>query len=148
MVLPPHLINNFYNKLGFYSCTVSTFEQYTLAAFISNGYFEKHINRMRNYYRKKRDFIMSCINKSSLEGISKISEESSGLHFLLHIDTNMTDEEVVASARKNGINAVCLSHYFHSIPCTCAHTIVINYSGIEDDRIEEAVSRLANSIKK
>ena len=47
MVLPEHLANEFYRRLSFYSCTVSTFEQYTLARFISEGYFEKHINRMR-----------------------------------------------------------------------------------------------------
>ena len=51
MVLPEKLLKMFYAKLGFYSCTVSNFEQYTLARFISGGYFEKHINRMRNYYR-------------------------------------------------------------------------------------------------
>lgn len=40
MVLPEHLANEFYRRLSFYSCTVSTFEQYTLARFISEGYFE------------------------------------------------------------------------------------------------------------
>ena len=57
MVLPIHLVNKFYSKLFFYSCTVSNFEQYILAHFISEGYFEKHINRMRNYYHNKRDYI-------------------------------------------------------------------------------------------
>ena len=55
MVLPKNLLETFYSKLGFYSCTVSNFEQYTLARFIKEGYFEKHINRMRNFYRNKRD---------------------------------------------------------------------------------------------
>ena len=49
MVLPPHLASLFYAKLGFYSCTVSNFEQFTLAKFIEGGYFERHINRMRTY---------------------------------------------------------------------------------------------------
>ena len=35
MVLPHHLLERFYRQLGFYSCTVSNFEQYTLAHFIS-----------------------------------------------------------------------------------------------------------------
>ena len=35
MVLPEKLLGEFYAKLGFYSCTVSNFEQYTLARFIS-----------------------------------------------------------------------------------------------------------------
>ena len=51
MVLPKHLVPVFQEKLGFYSCTVPTFEQFVLAALISGGDFERHINRVR---RKKR----------------------------------------------------------------------------------------------
>ena len=49
MVLPASLTELFYKKLSFYSCTVSNFEQYTLARFMESGSFEKHINRLRNY---------------------------------------------------------------------------------------------------
>ena len=52
MILPVHLANQFYRQLSFYSCTVSNFEQYTLAAFINQGYFEKHINRMRSFLQQ------------------------------------------------------------------------------------------------
>ena len=51
MVLPKHLVKMFDEKLGFYSCTVSTFMQYVLTELINNGDFERHINRVR---RKKR----------------------------------------------------------------------------------------------
>ena len=40
MVLPDHLIYEFYKKLGFYNFTVSTFGLYALAEFITEGYFE------------------------------------------------------------------------------------------------------------
>ena len=48
----------FIRSLSFYSCTVSNFEQYTLARFMESGSFEKHINRLRNYYQNKRDAIL------------------------------------------------------------------------------------------
>ncbi len=51
MVLPEALVPRFEEKLGFYSCTVPTFEQFVLAELISSGDFERHINRVR---RKKR----------------------------------------------------------------------------------------------
>lgn len=51
MVLPKTLVNRFNDKLGFYSCTVPTFEQLVLAELINNGDFERHINRVR---RRKR----------------------------------------------------------------------------------------------
>ena len=52
MVLPERLTEQFDSKLGFYSCTVPTFEQYVLAELINNGDFERHINRVRRNKRK------------------------------------------------------------------------------------------------
>lgn len=51
MVLPPHLAMQFEKKLGFYSCTVPTFEQYTLTELLNSGEFERHINRVRRHKR-------------------------------------------------------------------------------------------------
>ena len=51
MVLPKKLVNVFNEKVGFYSCSVPTFEQLVIAEFIKSGNFERHINRVR---RKKR----------------------------------------------------------------------------------------------
>lgn len=53
MVLPKHLVKEFDMKLGFYSCTVSTFMQYVLTELINNGDFERHINRVRRNKRKE-----------------------------------------------------------------------------------------------
>ncbi len=46
MVLPQRLMEQYEQKLGFYSCTVPAFEQYVLAEFIARGYFERHLNRV------------------------------------------------------------------------------------------------------
>lgn len=52
MVLPKHLVPEFQERLGFYSCTVPTFEQFVLATILSNGDFERHINRVRRQKRQ------------------------------------------------------------------------------------------------
>jgi len=54
MVLPTTLLDEFEKKLGFYSCTVPVFEQYVLAQLLSNGDFERHINRVRRARRKAK----------------------------------------------------------------------------------------------
>ena len=53
MVLPQKLVNDFDKRLGFYSCTVPTFEQYVIARLITNGDFERHINKVRRNKRKE-----------------------------------------------------------------------------------------------
>lgn len=54
LVLPEKLLNDFEEKLGFYSCTVPVFEQYVLAELINSGDFERHINRVRRERRKRK----------------------------------------------------------------------------------------------
>ena len=53
MVLPKKLASLFKEKLGFYSCTVPTYEQYVIASLIDSGDFERHINRVRRYKRRE-----------------------------------------------------------------------------------------------
>ena len=53
MVLPEQMVEEFHEKLGFYSCSVPVFEQYVLAELINSGDFERHINRVRRARRKK-----------------------------------------------------------------------------------------------
>lgn len=52
MVLPKRLVKPFNDRLGFYSCTVPTFEQFVLTELINNGDFERHINRERRNKRR------------------------------------------------------------------------------------------------
>lgn len=142
MVLPKALMERYKNELNFYSCTVSTFEQYTLASFIRQGYFEKHINRMRSYYRTQRDSVMTAIKSHPFYSKVNIKEEDSGLHFLMSVDTDLSDEELVSRARDNGVNLSCLSHYYHKGDTAPQHTLIINYSGLPKDGIGEAVNKL------
>ncbi len=141
MVLPKSLMRLYREKLSFYSCTVPNFEQYTLAKFIERGFFEKHINRMRNYYRTQRDTVMSCIKAHPRFSTVTIREENSGLHFLMSVRTKLSDEQLKARAREKGINISCLSDYFTE-KTSDSHTVVINYSGLPTEKISEAVSRL------
>ena len=53
MVLPLALLPLFEERVGFYSCTVPTFEQYVLAELLEGGDFERHINRQRRKMRRE-----------------------------------------------------------------------------------------------
>ena len=53
MVLPRRLIDVFAARLGGYSCTVPTFEQFVLTELLNSGDFERHINRVRRQKRRE-----------------------------------------------------------------------------------------------
>lgn len=142
MVLPPSLTEQFARQLSFYSCTVPSFEQYTLAEFISQGYFEQHINRMRNYYRGLRDGLIQAIRSSSLREKVRILEEDAGLHFLLEIHTEIQDSLLRQRAKEEGVRLSWLREYYHELSGQGKTTAVINYSGIAREDIPQVVEAL------
>lgn len=144
MVLSDSLMEKFRREMSIYSNTVSTFEQYTLAEFLRGGYFETHINRMRKYYRTLRDSLLTAIAKSSLRKHVTISEENSGLHFLMHLNTDEADSAISERAQKFGIKLTFLSEYYHEPSTECEHTLVINYSGLKTENVEETVTDMEN----
>ena len=149
MVLPPKLANRFLERLSFYSCTVSNFEQYALMRFINEGCFEKHINRMRNFYHKQRDSLLDAIKNSPLASYVTIMEEDSGLHFLLKVNTELSDEELMQRALQKGVKLNSLSAYYHDSPDDfAAHTFIINYSYLNTTGVEDAIKVLYDVIKK
>ncbi len=147
MLLPAHLASLFYDKLGFYSCTVSNFEQFTLAKFIEDGYFERHINRMRTYYRAKRDALLAYIANSDIAPALTVEGENSGLHFLLHLATNASDEEIKKAAAAQGIYIKFLSDYYHDKTNSSSHTMLMNYTGLSDDKLYPVLEVLFDVLK-
>jgi GntR family transcriptional regulator/MocR family aminotransferase len=87
MVLPLKLMERYVDTMNFYSCTVSSFEQYALAEFMNKGYFERHIQRMKKYYKAKRDSMLKVFEKSKLSNFAIIDEKDAGNHFLMRINT-------------------------------------------------------------
>ena len=143
MVLPEKLMKEFIRKLGFYSCTVPSFEQHTLARFIGEGYFEKHINRMRKFYKTRRNRVLSAIGASSVAGNLTIREENAGLHFLVKVDTALSDENLLTLCQKMGIRVRALSGYYHGkVPTWAEKSLVVNYSGLSDEDVEKLESIL------
>ena len=152
MVLPEDLAKRFYSELAFYSCTVSNFEQYTLAQFMENGSFEKHINRLRNYYQNKRDAILKELKSGSIGKYITIQEEEAGVHFLMHIQSDCTEAEIVEKAKAGGVKLDPLSRYY--IKNTEKHeqngqenpyenTYVMNYSSVNMENIKKVVQVLS-----
>ena len=142
MVLPERLARAFDEKLGFYSCTVPTIEQFTLERFISGGFFEKHINRTRKNYHVKRDLILRAIGRFDAQKRFQILEEDSGLHFLLKLSETEPLGAFLARMERERIRILPLSAYYENPPPDSERVFVVNYAGIPEENIEEAVRKL------
>jgi GntR family transcriptional regulator/MocR family aminotransferase len=141
MVLPGDLMEKFRRELGFYGCTVPSFEQYTLARFLSRGYFEKHINRMRKFYRSRRNRVIRMLQTCPFARKLTILEQDAGLHFLLKVDTELSDRELTEKLLEAGIRIHSLGHYYHS-ENRDSHMLVVNYAHLDEEALEKALNTL------
>lgn len=103
-------------RANFYSNSASSCEQYALARFIENGSFERHLSRLKKYYRQEGERLLRIIKQSSLIPSSRITGGSCGTHLLVYLDTSLTDVEIRWAARSKGINLACLSEFCTEIP--------------------------------
>ena len=146
MVLPMPLMEEFNRRLGYLSCTVSTFEQYTLAEFINQGYFERHINRMRNNYKKLRQLLLKELLTHPEHDKIQILQQASGLYFLLKINTTLSDRDLRSRLQQNGVHLQSLQHYYQNRQAAPEHTFVVNYSSLTEKDIPRAVAALFDSL--
>ena len=135
MVLPDPLMKKFRDTLSFYSCTVPSFEQEVLARFLSRGFFEKHLNRMRKFYRQQRNRTAAAFEACPE---FSIHEENAGLHFLVKADVRLSDRALVDTFAGAGIKIRTLGSYYHGpVPDEARHALVVNYSALRESQLTE-----------
>lgn len=144
MILPEKLMRRYINSSNFYSNTSSSCEQYALAKFINEGYFERHLSRMKKYYRIQGERLIRILKQSALLPAVTITGGSSGTHLLVKVDTSLTDTEIKWAARQQRIQLSCLSEFCVEVKPEYQHILVLSYSDINETIIREAVRRLGN----
>lgn len=146
MVLPQHLLKNYQSYCGFYSTTVSKIQQEVLCGFIRGGYFGRHLNKMRGIYKNKHDFLVSELKKRPW--VENIAGDNAGLHVLVQVDTQMSEEELCERAAEQGIHLMGISeHYIHKPPVS-KPVLLLGYGKPDEKRILEGLNRLEHMILK
>ncbi len=148
MVLPRPLLARYRTLLGFYACPVPAFEQYILAHFIAEGHFDRHLHRMRTFYRARRDEVISLLKKAPFASRITIKEADAGLHFLLELHTEKSDANLREIFEKHGIRVAFLGDYRigRLQGAEDSHTVVFNYSGVAPEALAAAIDRLSVSL--
>jgi len=149
MVLPPRLLERWRREMGFYASTVPALEQQVLARFLGGGSpssgYEQHLSRIRKKYRLLRAAVLEAF--SACPFAASLTDRGAGLHFLLRLDTKEDDEALRRRAEGLGIHLGFLSEYA-SIPNPAySHTLVVNYAGLDAERLEEATALLGEVFK-
>ncbi len=113
LVLPPQLAEKFHSELGFYANTVSPIDQLTLARFIANGHYERHVSRLRTQARRTQSIIVETLSESVLKDRVSFRGLNSGLHFILSVEGALDEKKVAAAIAQAGISLPRISEFRH-----------------------------------
>lgn len=129
-----------------FSVTVSKVDQKILELFLKEGYYERHLNKMRGIYKNKHDILLRQLKE--MPDICIPSGEYAGVHMLLTFQNGLTEAEAVKLAAKEGIKVYGLSEYCISgNPKTSRH-VLLGYACMGEKEILEAMEILKRVWKK
>ena len=145
MVLPEHLLPAWRKKYRLYSGTVSRFEQQTLARFITEGYFTRHLARERVAYKARRDALAAALNTAFAPGELTLAGLHTGLNLLAKLKDPPPDAALRCAAEAEGVQLSLLSDYdLTGEAPSAAGTLVLGYGSLKD----EACASVGETLKK
>jgi len=140
MVLPESLLAVFQEKCGFLSATVSRVDQAVLTEFIETGAFERHLNKMRKYYREKHDLLLQELRP--LQENFQISGTDAGLHVLLSSKQGITEKNLIQKARQEDVVVYGLSEHALEDEISRSSSVLLGFGALTEKQIREGVRRL------
>ena len=137
----PVLLERYRKNCSFYSTTVSRIDQKILEEFIKGGYFERHLNKMRKRYRDKHDYLLELLKPFQKQ--FKITGENAGLHLLLTGTQGKTEQELIETAREQGVIVYGLSeNLVEGVQQAMAPTVILGYGGLEEEQLQAGIEAL------
>lgn len=112
--------------------------QAIVAAFMAEGHFARHIQRMRKLYAERR-----AAAKAGLEKVLgphvRIDTPPGGMHLILRLQGQRSDRELVARMRKQGLYTEALADW--NIAGAEGPALLLNFTNIDSRRTAEELAR-------
>ena len=123
----------------------SPWVQRTILEFASNGMFEKHLDKVNEVYRKKRDVMLSALEERCSR-YAKWTRPEGGYFLWLTLAEGVDPEKLAKAAYNLGV-AYVGGYAFH-IDGTGQNTVRLAYSFANEDEIPEAIMRLGRALEE
>ncbi|MDQ0803181.1 GntR family transcriptional regulator/MocR family aminotransferase [Priestia megaterium] len=141
LVLPEVLLKEYHEHFSLYEQAVPTLHQRTLGLMMKNGEWSKHLRRVRTVYQLKHVTLLAALQKELNENIT-ISGESAGLHILVRVHNDMTEQQLINAARKQDVSVYGTSRYWLTeVPKQKPH-VLLGFGSLGREEIEEGIKRL------
>ena len=143
VVLPKGLTSAFVAARGLIDWHSPSLDQATLADFISEGHFARHIRRMCTLYKDRQETLVTAARRE-LEGLIEVAPAEAGMHLVGWLPKSVSDKEATAKASQHGVEAAALSAF--SANKQPRGGLVLGYTGVNSRQIKEGVKRLARAL--
>lgn len=140
MVLPQPLINRYKNQFKHFESTTSLLSQFTMAKFMEEGEWNRHIKRMRLVYKRKMQNLVLELRNHFMRNISIIGEQS-GLYVLVKVHLERSEEWLIQQASLQGVKVYPTSPFFIKNK-TDNPMIKLGFSNLSCDEIQLGVKLL------
>lgn len=148
MILPSELSKRYHEEIRDLSCPVSVPVQHMVGRFISEGHFERHLNRMRSVYRKRREALIEAVRTESRADVPEvhITGADAGLHVLLHLPQGVSATKCAECARLQGVRVESTARYRRGKD-GADRTLILGFSHLPEKKVAEAVHELFRVLK-
>lgn len=146
MVLPEPVLEEYRKKARFIQSTVSKVDQMIVQRFLEEGYYERHLNKMRAAYKGRHDVLLE--EMKALLPVCKVEGEHSGVHILLRFSEGYREEELIRKAREKGIRVYGLSGFYIGKKKETEAVLLLGYATLTEEEIRQAVRRLKDCWKE
>jgi GntR family transcriptional regulator / MocR family aminotransferase len=138
MVAPPGLARGARHLREVLDLGSPVLEQHTLARFLADGGYDRHLRRARTVYRRRRDALASALAtylpQATVMGIN------AGLHLYAQLPDGVDDQALAAAALEHGVNVLATSP-MRTNPGKPG--LVIGFACEPEQRLTEAVRIIA-----
>lgn len=141
LVVPPDLVEVFAAVRALNSSHSPLVAQATLAEFISEGHFARHIRRMRRLYEERQEILISEA-KRYLAGKLEIKKSISGMHVIGWLNEGVKDTMAAEKAAGLGIKTSAVSSYSLT-KWEKPGGLVLGYTAIGEKQIIKGIRQLA-----
>ncbi|TDC75682.1 PLP-dependent aminotransferase family protein [Actinomadura sp. 7K507] len=140
MVLPEHLVPAVLAAKGEREAWVGVADQLTLADFIDSGHYDRHVRRMRQRYRARRDRLVTALTARAPHIAP--TGVAAGLHAVLRLPP-WTERSAVKAATWQSIALDGLADFRHPDATMPAQDgLVVGYAAPPDHGYAEAIEAL------
>jgi GntR family transcriptional regulator/MocR family aminotransferase len=144
LVVPPKMSRDIKIVKSYLGLSKSSIDQIALSYFIKRGYFERHLNKMKKIYFKKRESLIGSL-RASFGDRAKISGDSTGLYIVVEFEgINFTDE-LLKKIKDYGVNLYAMDEYA-SAKGMYASKIIFGFGNLSIDQITEGIDRLKKAL--